>query len=144
VMLGAAPALQARFGPTGYIDAKVNRQFSAGIDVAKALAQQGKLGPMVVIDLGNNGPFQPADMDNMMRLVPPNDRVLLVTVRVDVPWQGSVNQALHASAARYPSVKLVDWFAYSQDHPEWFWSDGTHLRPEGANAYADLIAGSMR
>ena len=144
VMLGAAPALQARFGPTGYIDAKVNRQFSAGIDVAKALAQQGKLGPMVVIDLGNNGPFQPADMDNMMRLVPPNDRVLLVTVRVDVPWQGSVNQALHASAARYPSVKLVDWFAYSQDHPEWFWSDGTHLRPEGADAYADLIAGSMR
>jgi hypothetical protein len=144
VMLGAAPALQARFGTTGYIDAKVNRQFSAGIDVARTLEQQGKLGRVVVIDLGNNGPFKQSDMDNMMRLVPAGVRVLLVTVRVDAPWQGAVNQALQDSAGRYPSIRLVDWFAYSENHPEYFWNDGTHLRPAGANAYADLIAGSLR
>jgi peptidoglycan/LPS O-acetylase OafA/YrhL len=144
VMLGAAPALQARFGSTGYIDAKVNRQFSAGIDVARTLEQQGKLGQVMVVDLGNNGPIRQADMDNMMKLVPQGVEVMLVTVRVDAPWQGAVNQALMDTKAHYPAVKVADWFAYSQNHPEWFWSDGTHLRPEGANAYAELIAGSLR
>jgi peptidoglycan/LPS O-acetylase OafA/YrhL len=144
VMLGAAPALQARFGTTGYIDAKVNRQFSAGVDVARNLEAQGKLGTVMVIDLGNNGPFKPSDMDSMMRLVPPGTRVLLVTVRVDAAWQDAVNQALRDSASRYSSIKLVDWFGYSENHPEYFWNDGTHLRPAGANAFADLIAGSLR
>ncbi|MEA2647023.1 MAG: hypothetical protein QOE92_2106, partial [Chloroflexota bacterium] len=37
----------------------------------------------------------------------------------------------------------VDWYGYSEGHAEWFWSDGTHLRPEGAAAYAALIAGSI-
>jgi hypothetical protein len=35
---------------------------------------------------------------------------------------------------------LVDWYAASFDHPEYFWEDGTHLTPEGAWAYAGLIA----
>jgi hypothetical protein len=34
---------------------------------------------------------------------------------------------------------LVDWYAASADHPEYFW-DGIHLTPRGARAYADLIA----
>ena len=53
------------------------------------------------------------------------------------------NEMLVGSAARYPSTKLVDWFAYSQGHPEWFWDDGTHLRPEGAEAYATMIAAAI-
>ena len=38
---------------------------------------------------------------------------------------------------------LVDWHAYASEHPEFFWDDEIHLRPEGAQAYAQLIAGYL-
>ncbi len=41
---------------------------------------------------------------------------------------------------RYPNkAVLVDWYAASAGHPEYFW-DGIHLTPRGARAYTDLIA----
>jgi lysophospholipase L1-like esterase len=44
---------------------------------------------------------------------------------------------------KYPNATLVDWHALSTSHPEWFWKDGIHLRPEGAEVYANLIAGTV-
>jgi hypothetical protein len=40
-------------------------------------------------------------------------------------------------------VRLVDWRAASVPHPEYFWDDDTHLRPEGAAAYASLLASQV-
>jgi hypothetical protein len=45
---------------------------------------------------------------------------------------------------RYPNTVLVDWNAASAGHPEFFWDDGIHLRPAGAQAYAHLIAGQIQ
>jgi hypothetical protein len=50
---------------------------------------------------------------------------------------------LAEGVARYPNAVLVDWHAASIDHPDFFWGDGIHLRPEGAQAYAQLIAASL-
>ena len=41
---------------------------------------------------------------------------------------------------RYPNSVLLDWLTATQDRPELFWGDGIHLRPEGAQVYAELIA----
>ena len=50
------------------------------------------------------------------------------------------NEVLADGARRYPDrAVLVDWYAASAGHPEYFW-DGIHLTPRGARAYADLIA----
>jgi lysophospholipase L1-like esterase len=38
---------------------------------------------------------------------------------------------------------LVDWYAASAGHPEYFW-DGLHLTPQGARAYADTIAAAYK
>jgi hypothetical protein len=39
---------------------------------------------------------------------------------------------------------LVDWHAASADRPDLFWRDGYHLRPQGAQVYADLVAASHK
>jgi len=69
--------------------------------------------------------------------------VLVVNVRVTRSWQDEVNHALADAVARHPGVKLVDWFADSAPHGEWFESDHTHLKETGMNAFADLIVGAI-
>jgi hypothetical protein len=39
---------------------------------------------------------------------------------------------------------VLDWLSFSAGHDDWFYGDGTHLRPSGAAAYARLIAHSVR
>jgi lysophospholipase L1-like esterase len=56
------------------------------------------------------------------------------------PWEDQVNDTLADGARRY-NAALVDWHSFGGEHPEFFWDDGIHLRPEGAAAYAQLIAG---
>jgi peptidoglycan/LPS O-acetylase OafA/YrhL len=142
VMLGAAGPLKARLGETSAIDAKVSRQFRDGVALVASLRQEGRLAPVVVVHLGTNGPPTPADVDAMMAAAAAA-RVLLVTVRVNRSWSDETNAVLTASPARHPKAALVDWSAHSTSHPEWFHSDGIHLTPAGADAYAALIGSSL-
>lgn len=142
VMLGAAPSLQARLNG-GPIDAKVSRQFADGIAVAKALAAQGRLGQVVIVHLGTNGPPRPAEVDALMAQLAGVPRVLLVTARMPRRWEGATNDILRAAVGRHPTAVLVDWHAHSNGHAEWFMSDGVHLRPVGQQAFADLIAAAL-
>jgi len=146
VMVSAAGQLHNRLGATGYIDAKQNRFFSQAAPIIHDLRARGALGRVVIIHLGNNGPVSQGDVDDVMRELNGVPNVLLVTVRVNTSWQNSVNQTLHDAATRYPAVQLVDWYAYSAGHGDWFGGDGTHFRTEsgpGTNAYADLLVGSI-
>jgi lysophospholipase L1-like esterase len=45
---------------------------------------------------------------------------------------------------RYPNAVMVDWHAASANRPELLWTDGIHLRPEGAQFYANLIAALVK
>jgi peptidoglycan/LPS O-acetylase OafA/YrhL len=143
VMLGAAPALHARLGPPGYIDAQQNRSFGASVALTRQLREQGRLGQVVVIHLGNNGPVHDNEVDALMAQLVDVPRVLFVTVRVNRQWQGQSNAALAAGDARYPKITLVDWLTYSEGHRDWFQSDGTHLKGPGSAAYADLVAANL-
>ncbi len=145
VMVSATGALEARLGPSGYIDAELNRQFADGIAVARGIREQGGAG-VVVVHLGNNGPVEAADVDALMAELVDVPTVLLVNVRVSAPWRDSVNQTLADAAGRHPRIRLVDWYAASEGHADWFQSDGTHFRTTsgpGANAFADLIVASI-
>jgi hypothetical protein len=142
-MLGAAGPLQARLGPPGFIDAKVSRQFAEGVVTAQQLRDQGRLGQVAVVHLGTNGPPTTRDVDGLMAALAAVPRVLLVTVRMPRRWEAQTNDTLRAAAARYPAVVVVDWFAYSDGHRDWFASDGIHLKPLGAQAYADLVAAAV-
>ena len=143
VMVGAAPALQSRLGPSGYIDAHIGRQFEDGVHVAQSYRDGGRLGRAVVVHLGDNGAITPAQIDELLGSLAGVPNVLLVNVRVTKPWQDEVNHALADAVGRHPGVKLVDWFSFSAPHGGWFAGDGTHLTEAGAAAFADLVIGSI-
>ena len=146
VMLGGADELHKRLGSTGYIDAKESRYFDQAAPILHDLRARGALGRVVIIHLGNNGPVSNSDVDKVMAELNGVPNVLLVNVRVNRSWQNEVNQTLASAAARYPTVQMVDWYAYSAGHGDWFQADGTHFRTSsgpGANGYANLLVGSI-
>jgi hypothetical protein len=140
-MLDCASDLEADI-PGIDVDAAVSRQWVTGETVVQELRSEGQLGATVVVALGTNGPITPADFDTMMSDLAGVARVVFVTVHVDQPWQDPVNAVLEAGVARYSNTVLADWAGLAAAHPEWFYSDGTHLPigGPGAQALAALIA----
>jgi hypothetical protein len=140
-MLGAVQALQQELPDLAVIDARGSRQPAEAIAVLRQLRAAGKLGNVVVVHVGNNGPFTAEQFDEMMGVLSGTRGVLVVNTTVpDGSSRVPNNQVLADGARRYPNrAVLVDWHAASAGHPEYFW-DGLHLTPPGAKAYADLIA----
>jgi hypothetical protein len=143
VMLGAVPQLRSRLGSRSYIDAKKSRQFEDGVALVHTFRERHRLGRVVIVHLGTNGPVKSSDVDAMMRELKGVPFVKFLTIRVDRGWQDEVNSTLRDAAHRYKTIGLVDWYSYSNGHRDWFQSDGTHLRASGAQAYAKLIGGSL-
>jgi lysophospholipase L1-like esterase len=101
------------------------------------------LGKRVIIELGTNGPFTEAQMVSLLNSLGPVQQIVLVNTRVPRPWQGVVNSTLAEIARTFPHTTLVNWYAASADHNNYFWPDGVHLNPIGAQAYAVLLAKSL-
>ena len=141
VLLGASPSVSAAI-PGVRIDAKVGRQFNDVLGVVGWYEREGLIPSTLVVHAGTNGTFSDEDMDQLFKIA--GDRkVVLVNAKVGRPWQELVNQRLAAAADRHPNAVLVDWFALASQHPEWFANDGTHLRPDGAAAFAELIRSNL-
>jgi peptidoglycan/LPS O-acetylase OafA/YrhL len=137
VMLGAAPNLRAR----GYVvDAAESRQFKAAIDIAKYLNESGQLGNVAIVHLGTNGPVSQSTLDEVFTWLRPVPLVVVLTVRVTKDWQNPNNELIRDLPRQWPNVKVLDWYADTENKGDWFYSDRTHLRPEGAEGYAQLIA----
>lgn len=147
VMLGAVEALQEKIPNLGLLNAQGSRQPSAAIDILQQWRTAGYLGDAVVIDIGNNGPFTSEQFDEMMRALAGVPKVLIVTLTVppgvENPVAASNNTVLTEGTQRYSNAVLVDWYAASANHPEYFSGDSTHLSLQGAQAYADLIASRL-
>jgi peptidoglycan/LPS O-acetylase OafA/YrhL len=137
VMLGAAPTLRA-LGPGVQVDAAVGRQVQVGLEMLAWYRDAGLLGQTVVVHLGNNGTFTERQFDRMVELLE-GHRVIVLTVKVPRPWEGPNNEVIFNGVARHPSVELIDWKSLGDAHPELFYDDGMHLRPEGARFYADTV-----
>jgi hypothetical protein len=143
-MIDAQQPLQACV-PGITVNASVSRQWSDGEAIMRQVMASTPAPAEVVIDLGTNGPIVDADFDSMMSVLRGATRVVFVTVHVDRAWQNQVNAVLANGVARYPTAVLADWQALAVQHPEWFYSDGTHLPigMAGAQALAGLIASRL-
>jgi hypothetical protein len=127
------------------VNAAVSRQWSDGETVLRQVMAGASPPSVVVVALGTNGPVSSADFDAMMSILHSATRVVFVTVHVDKPWQDPVNGVLASGVARYPTAVLADWQSLASSHPEWFYSDATHLpiNGAGAQALAGLIASKV-
>ena len=138
VMVGAAPALQEQI-PNLSIDAEIGMAPTAAIAALQAHQADGSLGDVVVVHMGNNGLFTAEEFEQIMQVIGPERRAIFVNLKVPRPWEEVNNATIADGVARHPNAVLVDWHAASIDHPEFFWGDGIHLRPEGAQRFAELI-----
>jgi peptidoglycan/LPS O-acetylase OafA/YrhL len=141
VMLGAAGTLADVIGrDRTFVDAAESRQFSTGVDLLQSYRDAGKLGDVVVVQLGTNGPVPPEEFDRLMGALRQVQKVLVVNLKVPRWWEADVNQLLADGVKRYKNAVLVDWHNLAGDRPELFWDDGYHLNPQGQAFYAQVIA----
>lgn len=138
VSLGAASEF-ARVFPNGWMDSEVGRQLGAGLDVYHGCVDAGHGSNVVVFALGNNGVAREDQVRALIDACGPDAEVYLVTTRVPLDLQDINNQLFWDVAAQYDNVEVIDWFSESAGHDEYFWDDGTHLRPEGATAYVAML-----
>lgn len=144
VMQGAAAALYQAF-PAIDVDAEKGRQvYRPPVDSLLAQLQDdrtsGRLGQVVVLHLGNNGVYPKESFDRIMQVLADRRLVIVLNVRVPRQWEDNNNRVINEGVKRYPNAVLIDWNTVTARRPELFWNDGHHLRPEGAQFYAELIA----
>ena len=144
VMAGAVGQLEKVYDGPIEVDAEVGRSFEAGVDVLQAKADDGSLGDVVVIHLGNNGLVDPNQVKRLVEMAGKKRPVIFVNVRVPRRWQELVNSALADSVPPHANATLVDWYAHSEGKHKWFNADGLHIvDTPGAPAYAKLIVGAV-
>ncbi|HKY68900.1 MAG TPA: hypothetical protein VJM49_21100, partial [Acidimicrobiales bacterium] len=143
VLVGAAPAMAHRMGPSLTVDAAVGRQMDEAADIVAAASGNGTLGRVLLVHLGTNGPFTADQIDAVFAAAGPDRLVLLVNVLVPRRWEGEVNDQLSAAAARHPNARLVDWRSLAGSESGLIRDDGFHVTPNGAERYTDLIVGQI-
>jgi peptidoglycan/LPS O-acetylase OafA/YrhL len=142
VMLGAKRAMQDAM-PGITVNAVVGRQFGTVISSVRWFVKEGLAPGPVVVNAGTNGTFEDDDLDDLVDAAG-GRKLLLVNTKSEKKWESLMNERMAAAAARHPDrVVLVDWHGLAVQHPEWFAKDGTHLKPAGARAFADLIRSSL-
>jgi hypothetical protein len=140
VLLGAAHEV-ARKGFE--VDAREGRFMRNALKVLRHLRRDHRRPPVVVIAIGTNMPPTGAEIAAGLRLLTRNQTLALVT-----PFRSGAllaDGAAWAAHRRHPHrVRVLDWARAAARHPDWFYGDGTHLRPSGAAAYAGLLATALR
>ncbi len=137
VMIDAQPALESDI-PGIDVEAAVSRQWDDGITIAQQLKSENRLGAIVVIDLGTNGPVSQQQFTNMMDVLSGASRVVFVTVHLPsyYTWSSSVNATLEQGVPHYARDRLADFNKLADKNPQWFYSDGIHMPIGGAGAQA--------
>lgn len=143
VIVDAEPVLKELL-PGIIIDGKIGRQLYQAKETVDDLKARGNLGRRVIIELGSNGPFTEKQLNDLLTSLGKVEEIYLVNTRVPRSWEAVVNQTLAKVAGSYPNVTLVDWYAASSGHNDYFYSDGIHLNAAGSRAYGELIAKALQ
>ena len=138
VMLGARKALQAAI-PGTRVDASVARFPGGFIGPLKRYVRAQRLAPVVVLHPGTNGVLPESMMREMLDLLADAPRVVVVNTNMPRKWRTPNNRVIERVVADYPNAVLADWYSASKGRSDFFVSDGIHLTPAGARAYAELI-----
>ena len=103
----------------------------------------GRLGDVVVIDVGYNDPPDDygADVDRVMQALVRQgvSTVIWVTMQERRPLYRTTNAAIRAAAKRWPQIRIADWDGASRAKTAWFADDGLHLSTAGALGLARFL-----
>ena len=142
VIVGVAPYLEELL-PGILIDGKVSRQMSQVEEIIKQLQTEGRLGEKIIIELGTNGPFNSNQLRNLLSSLH-DKQVFIVNTRVPKDWQDNVNKVISEVAIEFQNTIIIDWYAASEGKENYFYEDGVHLKPKGAEYYASIILEAVK
>jgi hypothetical protein len=125
------------------VHAKVGRQFSTAPGIVRSFGSS--LPRNLVVELGTNGTVAPGACRSVITTAGKYRRVFLVTARVPRSWEAGNIATLRSCDASYSAkrVRIIDWYAHSAGHPEWFGGDRVHLSSSGRAAFQQLIDGAV-
>lgn len=130
--------------PNAYVSAQVGRQVWQTPDVIHDLASKGQLAKNVVLNLGTNGALNSQSVNNVLDAIGPGHQIYWITAHVPTKnWQGTVNTMIKKTAQEHKNVHVIDWYQYSQGHPDWFSEDNVHPSVKGNAQFAHLIVTAL-
>jgi hypothetical protein len=138
VMAASAMALAAAM-PGIYIDAKPDRQMPAGLAIVRRLAAAGRLRPVVVIGLGTNYIVTTRQLNELMKVLGPNRKLVLINTYVPDAWSKQVNATEAAFIRQHPSVTPADWYDTIRNRMNLLWPDHIHPEIPGTYVYARMV-----
>lgn len=138
VMLGAYQELKETFLKEALVDAKESRQITALPEILKKHKDLVSY-QQIVIGLGTNGVLTDDAIEQTMSLLK-DKKVYWVNIKAPTGWQETINATLAKLPNQYSNITMIDWYSESQNHPEFFYDDETHLNESGRTAYAKYIA----
>ena len=138
VSIRTLPYFEKTF-PNGGIDAKVSRFLWETVDVYTYYDELDSVGPVVILALGTNGAAVDEHIDTFMDVIGLEKKVYLVNIRCPDPWEEQTNDTFDRAAKRYDNIEVINWHKASENHPEYFDGDGTHLTEKGAEAYVEMV-----
>lgn len=139
VFLGAAPSFRKIY-KNAVVDAKISRQVYQGLDVAKKLKKKGKLGDIVIISLGINGPFNEVTGQELIDYLGKERTIYWINAYgKKLAWQKEVNKTIQRLVDKNENLRLILWSKEGEKHPDWFYQDGTHLNTKGQNGFSQFV-----
>ena len=144
VLLAASPTLQTTLGSQITVDAQVGRQVAAGLARLAEYRSSGALSRYhtVLIDLGTNGTFEPAQFTQLAQLVAGVPRVVVFDIHADRTWVAESNSTITSGVAAHSAqMVLADWNRVAD--PTLLYGDGIHPNSAGARVYSQLLISAL-
>jgi peptidoglycan/LPS O-acetylase OafA/YrhL len=142
VMVGAAPDVLTAFDGRANVDAAVSRQADELGPIVRQLGVEGRLGQVVVVQVGINGTVTEADL-RAVEDAAEGRHLYVINARVPRSWEQSNNELVNDLVPELERGKVIDWYAASDGRRDYFLGDGIHLTEQGRAAYAQLIRSAV-
>lgn len=137
VMLGAEKDIKKKF-KNAYVDAAISRTAWVLNEAIETARSKGKLGDIIVINLGANGDCSLSCKKQVLDKLKNKQIFWLNTTNYDY-----VNERLDSLAKEYSNLYIIDWKNLSKNHSNYFNSDKIHLTTFGAQEFVETIFDSV-
>ncbi len=142
VALAATDQL-AKLFPNGIVDCSDVRNAKTVTEVFGSYLDKGVVGEKAVLCMANEGILSDGDVEAIIEAAGSGKSLWFVNARNANPWCDGNNDTLAAVADRHDNVHVIDWFAASAGHDDYFGEDGMRLTAAGADAYAATVQAAM-
>ena len=126
--------------PNSVSDTKIGRITSLGKQVLDSYIDEKKWeGEGVIFASLSNSPIN-GELEDIREKIGKDMPLFLTTVRIPHDtFEEESNSKIKKFVEENNHTYLIDWYAASEGHDEYFDADDTHLLPAGAKAYANCI-----